>query len=113
MRATAESSSSTDLRDAIARFARNPAIRVAVAAVLAGAGFFAVAGTGFSELLRSAAIAAAAAVAAALLWPLARSYRTLHADIRHLEERIETLADRNWELREADERAKHFLEAQG
>jgi PAS domain S-box-containing protein len=32
---------------------------------------------------------------------------------RHLREQIDDLSDRNWELRESEERAKSFLEAQG
>jgi PAS domain S-box-containing protein len=42
-----------------------------------------------------------------------RRIQDLHADKRHLEERIEALSDYNWELREAEERARSFLEAQG
>ena len=44
---------------------------------------------------------------------LIASSRTLRAQMRDLRERIEELADRNWELKEAEERAKSFLEAQG
>jgi PAS domain S-box-containing protein len=36
-----------------------------------------------------------------------------HAERRALNARIEELADRNWELRENEERARSFLEAQG
>ena len=39
--------------------------------------------------------------------------RTLHAHLRRLEQRNEELSDRNWELRETEERARSFLEAQG
>src|SRR5262249_41323849 len=42
-----------------------------------------------------------------------RRIQDLHTDKRHLEERIEALSDYNWELREAEERARSFLEAQG
>jgi PAS domain S-box-containing protein len=42
-----------------------------------------------------------------------RRIHDLRADRRRLEERIETLADRNWELKEAEERTRSFLEAQG
>jgi signal transduction histidine kinase/DNA-binding response OmpR family regulator len=42
-----------------------------------------------------------------------RRIHDLRADKRRLEERVETLADRNWELKEAEERARSFLEAQG
>ena len=46
------------------------------------------------------------------VWLLYRN-RMLHAHLRRLEQRNEELADRNWELRETEERARSFLEAQG
>src|SRR5262249_20858399 len=39
--------------------------------------------------------------------------RLLQAEIARLAERIEELSDRNWELGEAEDRARRFLEAQG
>jgi len=39
--------------------------------------------------------------------------RVLKERLRRLETRIEELSDRNWELREAEERARSLLEAQG
>jgi PAS domain S-box-containing protein len=42
-----------------------------------------------------------------------RRIQDLRADKRHLEERIEAFSDYNWELKEAEERARSFLEAQG
>jgi PAS domain S-box-containing protein len=39
--------------------------------------------------------------------------RQLRDELRRLQERLEDLADRNWELKEAEERAKSFTEAQG
>jgi PAS domain S-box-containing protein len=39
--------------------------------------------------------------------------RTLRAEVRRLERRVEELADRNWELKDVEERARSFLEAQG
>jgi PAS domain S-box-containing protein len=39
--------------------------------------------------------------------------RALHRKLRALQERGEALADRNWELKEAEERARSFLAAQG
>ena len=39
--------------------------------------------------------------------------RTLKAELRALQQRAEELADRNWELKESEERAKSFLAAQG
>src|SRR4249919_246451 len=58
------------------------------------------------------------AVAAALLagglavWLFSHN-RRLRAALRGLEQRAEEFADRNWELRETEERARSFLEAQG
>jgi len=42
-----------------------------------------------------------------------RRIQNLRAEKRRLEERTEALSDRNWELKEAEERARSFLEAQG
>src|SRR5438477_3256257 len=55
------------------------------------------------------------ALAAALLCAIALFVRTqgLRHDMKRLEERTENLADRHWELKEAEERARSFLEAQG
>jgi PAS domain S-box-containing protein len=39
--------------------------------------------------------------------------RALHRKLHALHERAEALADRNWELKEAEERARSFLAAQG
>ena len=39
--------------------------------------------------------------------------RALHCKLHALSERAEALADRNWELKEAEERARSFLAAQG
>jgi PAS domain S-box-containing protein len=42
-----------------------------------------------------------------------RRIQNLRTEKRRLEERVEALADHNWELKEAEERARSFLEAQG
>ncbi len=39
--------------------------------------------------------------------------RQMKAELRQLEARLELAADRNWEISEAQERAKSFFEAQG
>jgi PAS domain S-box-containing protein len=39
--------------------------------------------------------------------------RALHAELRALRARVEDLADRNWELKETEERTRSLLEAQG
>lgn len=44
---------------------------------------------------------------------LVHRVRTLTAAVNALEQRTDALSDRNWELREAEERARSFLEAQG
>jgi PAS domain S-box-containing protein len=53
-----------------------------------------------------------AAACAALALVLYRN-RYLRDEIRSLEERVEELSDHNWELKEAEERARSFIEAQG
>jgi PAS domain S-box-containing protein len=58
----------------------------------------------------ASAMFAIAATAAALL--LYRN-RLLRGKCRRLEQRIEELADLNWELKDVEERARNFLEAQG
>src|SRR5215208_6825588 len=59
-------------------------------------------------------VASGAAMLAAGLavWLFSRN-RLLRADLRRLERRAEELADKNWELKETEERARSFLEAQG
>jgi DNA repair exonuclease SbcCD ATPase subunit len=42
-----------------------------------------------------------------------RRIQDLRAEKRRLEERVEQLSDHNWELKEAEERARSFLAAQG
>jgi PAS domain S-box-containing protein len=53
-----------------------------------------------------------AAACAALALLLYRN-RYLRREMRRLEERVEELSDRNWELKDAEERARSFVEAQG
>jgi signal transduction histidine kinase/CheY-like chemotaxis protein len=61
------------------------------------------------------AVGAAALFGAAcgMIGILVSSRRLLRARLRALREEIEDLSDRNWELREAEERARSFLAAQG
>ena len=56
-------------------------------------------------------MAAPIATAAALL--LAWRLSTLRSAKRALEARVEQLCDQNWELRDAEERARSFVDAQG
>jgi PAS domain S-box-containing protein len=58
----------------------------------------------------TAAMFGAACGAAALLFGI---NRRLKQEIKELRERADDLSDRNWELREAEERARSFLAAQG
>jgi PAS domain S-box-containing protein len=52
------------------------------------------------------------AACSALAWLLMRQ-RTLIAKLKDLERSLDDFIDRNWELREAEERARSLLEAQG
>jgi PAS domain S-box-containing protein len=58
-------------------------------------------------------VAAIIAVAYAAVTFLLQRNRTLREQCRRLEARTEELADRNWELKDVEERARNFLEAQG
>jgi PAS domain S-box-containing protein len=88
-----------------------------VAALLAGFGVMSasfVAGASFYDphlfaMGASAMFAAAVSVVAFLLY----RNRLLHGQCRQLERRVEELADLNWELKDVEERARNFLEAQG
>jgi PAS domain S-box-containing protein len=53
-----------------------------------------------------------AVVCSVLAFVLYRT-RKLRVELRRLEQRAEELADRNWELKDVEERARSFLEAQG
>jgi PAS domain S-box-containing protein len=58
-------------------------------------------------------VAAIIAVAYAAVTFLLQRNRALREQCRRLEARTEELADRNWELKDVEERARNFLEAQG
>lgn len=58
-------------------------------------------------------VAAALSVAGLAAALLVYRNRTLGADIRRLQHHAEELADLNWELKDVEERARSFLEAQG
>jgi PAS domain S-box-containing protein len=53
------------------------------------------------------------AISCAVIAGLIYRNRKRIADLRALEEQVEELHDRNWELKEAEERARNFLEVQG
>src|SRR5687768_14376248 len=63
----------------------------------------------FNLMIAYGAVMAGGALA---VWLFCRN-RMLRGHLRRLEQRNEELADRNWELRETEERARSFLEAQG
>jgi PAS domain S-box-containing protein len=58
------------------------------------------------------AFAVAVLASGLALWLFHRN-RMLRTDVHRLEQHSEELADRNWELRETEERARSFLQAQG
>src|SRR3954469_6588675 len=58
-------------------------------------------------------MAVAASIALAGAAALVVRNRRLRMEVERLEQRIERLADEQWELREAEERTKSLLEAQG
>src|SRR5262245_28207382 len=58
-------------------------------------------------------LAALAGGALGLAGLLVARNRGLDRELRALRGRVEELADRNWELKESQERARGFLEAQG
>ena len=59
------------------------------------------------------AAAIVVAAASAILAPVMRSNRDLHAEIARLQSKLELSADRQWEFHETEERVKSLLEAQG
>src|SRR5262249_23190980 len=59
-------------------------------------------------LLTGATIAACGALAL-----MVRRNRDLHGEIDRLETQLEDVSDREWQIKEAEEHAKSFLEAQG
>ncbi len=61
----------------------------------------------------SMTLAGAVMAACGALLLMVRRNRALHAEIDRLETRLEDLADRAWAIKEAEERARSFLEAQG
>jgi PAS domain S-box-containing protein len=68
---------------------------------------------GYDPHLFASGIGTLFAAACAGLALLLYRNRYLRREMRLLEERVEELADRNWELKEAEERTRSFVEAQG
>jgi len=120
MRALPETIAKTNVRAAFDRLAREVFLRVGitVAALTTTLIYLMLAlkaagAAGPTVLLYATLTAAITAAACGALAPLVRRNRLLRTEIKRLEECVEDLSDRNWELKEAEERARSFLEAQG
>jgi PAS domain S-box-containing protein len=70
-------------------------------------------GSGYDPYMFAVGAAALFGAACGAIGLMVASRRRLAARVRALQERVEELADRNWELKEVEERARSFLEAQG
>jgi PAS domain S-box-containing protein len=70
-------------------------------------------GSGYDPYMFAVGAAALFGAACGVIGLMVAGRRRLAARIRALQERVEELADRNWELKEIEERARSFLEAQG
>src|SRR5215470_11251024 len=113
MRALPETIAKTDVRAAFDRWARQVVLRVAIAVgalattlvylmlTLSAAG-----GAGAMVLFYVTLTAGIAAAACGALVPLVHRNRSMRAEISRLQESVEDLSDRNWELRESEERAR-------
>src|SRR5437588_12979360 len=66
---------------------------------------------GFDAALTATIAGALLIAACGVLALMARRNRLLAADLKRLEAQVEELDDRNWELKEATERGRTFLEA--
>ena len=86
------------------------AILAAAAGFLAGARLQ---GSGYELAGSAIGIGALIVAACAVIAFLLVRQRAIATAMRLLEARNEELSDRNWELREAEERARSLLEAQG
>jgi PAS domain S-box-containing protein len=120
MRALPETIAKTHVRAAFDRLARDVVVRVGIAVIaLTSTLIYLVlalnaAGAARPSLLLYAMLTVGiTAAACGALAPLVRRNRLLQVDISRLEEQLEDLRDHNWELREAEERARSLLEAQG
>ena len=113
LRSTGGSAKSTS-RDRAERPAR--AAFIALAILAAAAGFLAGArlqGSGYELAGSAIGIGALIVAAFAVIGFLLVRQRAIATAMRLLEARNEELSDRNWELREAEERARSLLAAQG
>jgi PAS domain S-box-containing protein len=70
-------------------------------------------GSGYDPYMFAVGAAGLFGAACGAIGLMVASRRRLGARVQALQERVEELADRNWELKEIEERARSFLEAQG
>ena len=70
-------------------------------------------GSGYDPYTFAVGVAGLFGAACGTIGLMVASRRRLGARVQALQERVEELADRNWELKEIEERARSFLEAQG
>jgi signal transduction histidine kinase/CheY-like chemotaxis protein len=120
MRALPETIAKTDVRAAFDRWARQVVLRFAIAVIALATTLVylmlalrAAGGAGAMVLFYVTLTAAIAAAACGALVPLVHRNRSMRAEISRLQDSVEDLSDRNWELRESEERARSFLQAQG
>jgi signal transduction histidine kinase/DNA-binding response OmpR family regulator len=106
------------VRAAFDRLAREVIVRISIVVVALATTLIylllALNAVGGPSVLAYATLTTGIAIVACLaLAPLARRNRLLRAEISRLEARVEDLSDRNWELKEAEERSRSLLETQG
>jgi PAS domain S-box-containing protein len=70
-------------------------------------------GVKYDPYMFAVGVAALFGAACGVIGILISRIRGMKAELREIEARLEIVADRNWELKEAHERAKSFIEAQG
>jgi PAS domain S-box-containing protein len=70
-------------------------------------------GTHYDPYLFAVGVAALFGAACGAIGILFARIRQMKAELRGLEARLDEAADRNWEIKEAQERAQNFFEAQG
>ncbi|HVZ54897.1 MAG TPA: ATP-binding protein [Pseudolabrys sp.] len=91
-------------------------IFVTTAVIFSGIGFLAgiaIQHDSYDPYSYATGVATLFAASCAAIAVLLQRRRAMRAKMRTLEARVEELADLNWELREAEERARSLLEAQG
>ena len=120
MAAQADEGRAARVRATLDRLARKIAISVTLAVLTLLAtlvylifALLAANAAGPHVMLFATLAAALTAAACGALAPMVRHNAMLRHEVGRLEDRVEELSDRQWELREAEERAKSFIEMQG